>query len=65
MWRTESIPEIAGDSDKIADYVSENTKNGSIILLHVMYDGRNESIKSISKIVELLRVKGFINTAVI
>jgi chitin deacetylase len=46
-------------SDDIIKYTLDNTKNGSIILLHVMYDSRAESMKSIKPIIEKLREKGF------
>jgi peptidoglycan-N-acetylglucosamine deacetylase len=50
MWDVEpdSYPEVANNSEMITKYVLENTKPGSIILLHVMYDSRKESMKSIN-----------------
>ena len=32
--------QLAGDPAEMADYVLRNARPGSIILLHVMYDGR-------------------------
>lgn len=46
-------------SDDIIKNTLDNTKNGSIILLHVMYDSRAESMKSVKPIIENLRAKGF------
>jgi len=54
----ESNPRLASDSEKLAEYVIEKTKPGSIILLHVMF-GNQESVKSISQIVLGLKNKGF------
>lgn len=61
MWdlEPETYPEVAASSTKITDYVVKNTKPGSIILLHVMYDNRKESIKSIEGIVTALQSKGY------
>ena len=61
LWdiEPESIDKISTSSDLIAQYVVENSKNGSIILLHPMYDWDNESINAIEKIVIGLRNKGF------
>ncbi len=61
MWDVapESIPEIVNDSKKLANYVIENSKNGSIILMHVMYKGRTKSLESLNDIIEGLKNKGF------
>jgi chitin deacetylase len=61
LWdiEPESINDISNDSELMAEYVVENSKNGSIILLHPMYDWGNESINSIEKIIGGLRGKGF------
>ena len=55
----DSYPEIAADSDKIANYVETAARPGSIIILHVMYPNRRESMKSVKKIVERLRAEGY------
>ena len=55
----DSYPEIEKSSDKIARYVVENVKPGSIILLHVMYGIRKTSFEAIRKIVNELRQKGY------
>ncbi len=61
MWdlEPESYPEIASDRKKIVEYVTENVKPGSIILLHIMYESRSESLNSLVGIVETLREKGY------
>lgn len=46
-------------SEDMVKYSLENTKNGSIILLHVMYDSRVESMKAVRPIIKGLREKGF------
>lgn len=55
----ESYPEIAADADKIAEHVLSKTQRGSIILLHVMYPNRRESMKAVKKIVERLKAQGY------
>jgi hypothetical protein len=39
----ESYPGISRDASESAEHVLENTKPGSIVLLHVMPTGRSES----------------------
>jgi chitin deacetylase len=46
-------------SEDLIKHTLDNTKNGSIILLHVMYNSRAESIKSVRPIIKSLREKGF------
>ncbi len=50
---------FVGKSEDIIKYTLENTKNGSIILLHVAYNSRAESMKSVRPIIKSLREKGF------
>jgi peptidoglycan-N-acetylglucosamine deacetylase len=61
LWNMEpdSYPEIASDSEKIVMHVNENIEPGSIILLHVMYDSREESMKSVKGIITELKAKGY------
>jgi peptidoglycan/xylan/chitin deacetylase (PgdA/CDA1 family) len=61
MWdvEPETYPEIDGNAEKIADYVLGHTKPGSIILLHVMYPTRKESLKAVSGIIKGLKEQGF------
>jgi chitin deacetylase len=60
-WDVEpdSHPEIAADSDKIAEHVLSKTQPGSIILLHVMYRSRSESLQAVQKIIEGLKAQGY------
>lgn len=55
----DSYPEIAGDAGRIVDYTVGNARPGSIILLHVMYPGRRESMRSVAGIIAGLRQKGY------
>jgi chitin deacetylase len=60
-WDVEpdSFPEIAAKSDKIVAYVLSTTRPGSIIILHVMYPSRIESMKAVPKIIEGLKAQGY------
>lgn len=60
-WDVEpdSYPDIAADADKIAAHVLSKTRPGSIILLHVMYPNRRESMRSVNKIVQGLKAQGY------
>jgi len=60
-WDVEpdSYPEIAADSDKIVAHTLEKTRPGSIILLHVMYKGREESLKAVEGIIVGLKGDGY------
>ncbi|URT68746.1 polysaccharide deacetylase family protein [Cytobacillus firmus] len=66
LWNIEpeSFPDIEGDADKITEYVAENIEPGSIILLHVMYESREESLKSVKKIIASLKEQGYQMTTV-
>lgn len=55
----ESHPEVAADSDKIAEHVLSRARPGSIIILHVMYGSRVESLKAVKKIVAGLKAQGY------
>lgn len=61
MWSVEpeSFPEVAASAGAITNHVLENVEPGSIILLHVMYDSRQESVKAIADIVNQLRAQGY------
>jgi peptidoglycan-N-acetylglucosamine deacetylase len=61
LWNMEpdSYPEIASDSEKIVEHVNEKIEPGSIILLHVMYDSREESMKSVKGIIKDLKKRGY------
>jgi chitin deacetylase len=55
----ESYPEIDADSNRIVQHVLANTRPGSIILLHVMYESRGESRKSVRRIISGLKREGY------
>lgn len=61
MWNVEpeDVPEIRQDPQRIADYTVEQAKPGSIILLHVMYPGREATMQSVQGIISGLRAKGY------
>ncbi len=61
LWNIEpeSYPNIEKDSKKITDYVIEKAEPGSIILLHVMYENRKESLKAVKPIIVALKEKGY------
>ncbi len=46
-------------ANDIINYTITHTKNGSIILLHVFYDSRKESMKAVQPIIKGLKEKGF------
>ena len=55
----DSIKAIASDSSKMIGHVKNKIKPGSIILMHVMYDSRKESVKSITGMVTELKKEGY------
>jgi chitin deacetylase len=61
MWDVEpdSYPDIGSDANKIVEHVLANTKPGSIILLHVMYPNRRESLKAVKGIIAGLKNEGY------
>ncbi|WP_102347732.1 polysaccharide deacetylase family protein [Bacillus sp. Marseille-P3661] len=61
LWNIEpeTYPEIAADSTKIVDHVVKNTKPGSIVLMHVMYESRRESLEAVKNIITSLREEGY------
>lgn len=61
LWDLEpdSYIEINSSSDKIVQYVIDNVKPGSIILLHPMYDSKGNTINAIKGIIEGLKSKGY------
>lgn len=61
MWDIEpdSYPDIALSSEEMINHVVENVQPGSIILLHIMYESRTESLNSIEGIVNALRAEGY------
>ncbi|XUY26163.1 polysaccharide deacetylase family protein [Agrobacterium sp. rho-8.1] len=61
MWdvEPESFADIAGNVDAMTRYVIDNARNGSIIILHVMYRGRDVSRQALPQIIDGLRQRGF------
>lgn len=61
MWDVEpdSSPKIAADAANIIEETGSHVRPGSIILLHVMYPNRQQSLKSVGGIIESLRQEGF------
>ncbi|NGP77366.1 polysaccharide deacetylase family protein [Balneolaceae bacterium YR4-1] len=55
----ESFADVRDNAQKIATHVEQKVKPGSIILLHVMYESREESRKSLPIIIENLKQKGY------
>jgi chitin deacetylase len=61
LWsiEPETYPEIASDSTNIVNYVVDNIEPGSIILLHVMYESRIESLNAVEGIITSLKEKEY------
>ena len=55
----DSDPATGRDSDRITRHVLERVRPGSIILLHVMYPSRVESLKAVPGIIEGLEREGY------
>ncbi len=55
----DSTPEVAASSAKIVAAVVRDVRPGSIILLHIMYPGRIESLRSVRGIIEQLQQQGY------
>ncbi|MDT8861844.1 polysaccharide deacetylase family protein [Alkalihalobacillus sp. MEB130] len=55
----DSYPEIAADANEIVNHVVEKIEPGSIILLHVMYESRRESLDSVEGIITSLKEEGY------
>jgi chitin deacetylase len=55
----ESYREIAADAERIVEHVLDETRPGSIILLHVMNESRTETMKAVPRIIEGLQSRGY------
>ncbi len=55
----ESYTDIARDADRITEHVLTQTRPGSIILLHVMADPREETLRAVPEIIEGLQAQGY------
>ena len=62
MWdlSPEGDPALNMDPAKLAQFVIDNTTNGSIILLHPMNPGREASLNALDPIIRGLKAKGFV-----
>jgi peptidoglycan/xylan/chitin deacetylase (PgdA/CDA1 family) len=61
MWSLEpdSVGGIAGDPGALVSYVRDRVRPGDIILLHVMYEGREASREALPGILEALAAEGY------
>jgi peptidoglycan/xylan/chitin deacetylase (PgdA/CDA1 family) len=61
MWdvEPESFPDVADDAAALASHVIEQTRNGSIIIMHIMYRSREVSRQALPLIIDGLRQRGF------
>lgn len=55
----EAIPEVADDPKRSADYVVEQAQNGSIVLMHIMFDYKKGSFGALEPMLIGLKEKGF------
>jgi chitin deacetylase len=55
----ESDREVASSADRIVQRVLDETRPGSIILLHTMYESRAESREALPAIIQGLRERGY------
>ncbi len=55
----ESDEHIAQDPERIVAHVIEQTKSGSIIILHVMYPSRETSRQALPGVIDGLKTRGF------
>jgi len=55
----ENFPDIARDKQKLVAHTIAQTKAGSIILLHVMYDSRAATMQAVPEIIAGLKARGF------
>lgn len=55
----ESFDDVAATADGITQHVLDNTKPGSIIILHVMYKSRETSRAALPAIIDGLKARGF------
>ena len=61
MWdiEPESYPDIAEDPEAMTQHILDKARNGSIILLHLMYKSREASREALPRIIDGLRARGF------
>lgn len=61
MWdvEPEADPVAAADPQAMADHVIANATNGSIIIMHVMYESRGTSRQALPALIAGLKARGF------
>jgi peptidoglycan-N-acetylglucosamine deacetylase len=61
MWDVEpdSDPEVDAHAERIVDFTVEHTRPGSIILLHGMYAGRDQTRLAVTPIIDRLKAEGY------
>jgi len=61
MWNVapDSDLPLSASVEELVEHALENTKPGSIILMHTMYDSRKNSLNSISRIISELKEIGY------
>ncbi len=59
MWDVEPDSDVDATYNEIAERAINETRPGSIILLHAMYPNRGESYKSVAKIINELKARGY------
>jgi len=55
----ENYPQLSKDPAKLSAFTVQQAKAGSIILLHVMYDSRSNTMKAVPDIIRGLKARGF------
>lgn len=55
----DSYADVAADSNRIVEHVIQNSRPGSIIILHIWYPSRATSLKAVPGIIDGLRQRGF------
>ena len=70
LWRTdrtsifmdvepESDPSVGASSSRIVRHTLDRVRPGSIVLLHVMYDSREQSRRAVAPLIQSLRDRGY------
>jgi peptidoglycan-N-acetylglucosamine deacetylase len=61
MWDVEpdSDPAVGASAERIVEHVVDRVRPGSIVILHVMYPSRRESLRAVPGIVRGLRARGY------
>ncbi|MGI5127942.1 polysaccharide deacetylase family protein [Pseudonocardia sp. CA-107938] len=61
MWDVEpnSYPEVDARAERIVDHVATHVRPGSIVLLHGMYAGREQTRRAVIPLIERLRNDGY------